>query len=392
MISKSLFIASLILLLAGCQTLGTRAGNGDAVVQHASSTLSENQLLDVWIELFESGPIPTDGKASAGITPEIRKAEGRFIPVHLKNTLQSSGYWGAVRVVPQNTQGGELLVRGKILASDGGKLELQIQAYDSRGESWLNQTYSAEIDAEAGAYDNLSIGKYDAFQALYNTIANDLAQTRNGLSDPELAAIRRVAELRFASNLAPQVFEERLTAEGGKYASKGQPVTDDPMLRRIRAIRERDFMLIDTLNDHYNLFYRDMWEPYGNWRRFRAEEAARLKQIEREALTRKLIGIGAVLGAIALSTQGNRGINTSLTRSMLLLGGAYVAKTGFDKDSEKQIHVDAIEELGLSFESEIAPIVVEVDGNTHQLTGSAEAQYARWRGLLQRIYASENSL
>ena len=33
--------------------------------------------------------------------------------------------------------------------------------------------------------------------------------------------------------------------------------------------------------------------------------------------------------------------------------------------------------------------VVEVEGETHKLTGSAEAQYTQWRALLKRIYISE---
>jgi hypothetical protein len=37
-------------------------------------------------------------------------------------------------------------------------------------------------------------------------------------------------------------------------------------------------------------------------------------------------------------------------------------------------------------------MVVEVEGEVHELTGSAEVQYARWRALLKRIYASETGL
>jgi len=76
----------------------------------------------------------------------------------------------------------------------------------------------------------------------------------------------------------------------------------------------------------------------------------------------------------------------------MLVGGAYAVKTGFDKDSEATIHRDAIEELGESFASESQPMVVDVEGETHKLTGSAEAQYAEWRTLLRKIYASETGL
>jgi hypothetical protein len=53
---------------------------------------------------------------------------------------------------------------------------------------------------------------------------------------------------------------------------------------------------------------------------------------------------------------------------------------------------EAIEELGSSFASEARPLVVEVEGQTHELTGSAEAQFAKWRVLLRRIYAAETGL
>ena len=76
----------------------------------------------------------------------------------------------------------------------------------------------------------------------------------------------------------------------------------------------------------------------------------------------------------------------------MVIGGMYAIKTGFDKDSETEIHRDAIEELGQSFSSEAQPLVVEVEGETHELTGSAEAQYAQWRGLLKRVYTMETGL
>ena len=76
----------------------------------------------------------------------------------------------------------------------------------------------------------------------------------------------------------------------------------------------------------------------------------------------------------------------------MIVGGAYAVKTGFDKASEATIHRDAIKELGESFASETRPLVVEVEGETHQLTGSAEEQYSKWRALLKQIYASETGL
>ena len=59
----------------------------------------------------------------------------------------------------------------------------------------------------------------------------------------------------------------------------------------------------------------------------------------------------------------------------LALGGAAAIKSGMNKRSEAGIHRDTIEELGLSFSSEAQPLVVDVEGETHKLTGSAPASF-----------------
>jgi hypothetical protein len=107
-----------------------------------------------------------------------------------------------------------------------------------------------------------------------------------------------------------------------------------------------------------------------------------------------LLGVAAIAGAIALEalTDGRGRQSTSTLRNVMVLGGAYAVKTGFDMDSETTIHREAIEELGDSFSSETKPLVVDVEGEIHQLTGSAEVQYTKWRALLRRIYASETGL
>ena len=161
------------------------------------------------------------------------------------------------------------------------------------------------------------------------------------------------------------------------------------MYQRVLAIRDRDFLLIDTLNGHIDNFSREMETPYNEWRKARSEEAAALRKVESDAMKRKLIGVAAILGAIALEATNNGGYNSSVLSQSMILGGAYAIKTGFDKDSESAIHRDSIIELDESFSSEARPLVVEVEGETHELTGSAEAQYTQWRALLRRIYISE---
>ena len=380
-------------LLGGCSALGpTQDVKGPVPLNKAITEVPEHQLLDVWIELFDPGELPEDEDEVMGLSMDIREAEARYMPEQLRTTMETTGHWGAVRVVPQDTTGGELLVQGEILKSDGEELVLRITASDASGHEWFNRSYEEEI--REGVYKARSLIRnpptQDVFQSLYNTIANDLAEFRRTLTAKEIATIRQVAELRFAADLSPEAFGGDLQVDDkGRYTVMHLPAADDPMYQRVLAIRDRDFLLIDTLNGHIDNFSREMETPYNEWRKARSEEAAALRKVESDAMTRKLIGVAAILGAIALEATNNGGYNSSILRDSLVLGGAYAIKTGFDKDSETDIHRDSIIELDESFSSEARPLVVEVEGETHELTGSAEAQYTQWRALLRRIYISE---
>jgi hypothetical protein len=280
-----------------------------------------------------------------------------------------------------------------VLASDGEQLELRISAADASGVRWFERVYTAGTTPDAYAQPEGS-GR-EVFQALYNAIANDLAEYRNGLSVQRIATIRRIAALRFADDLAPDAFAGYLEQDDeGTYSIARLPSAADPMVKRVDAIRERDFMLVDTLNGHFDNFHANMREPYFQWRKSRLEELEAMRVIQRDARNRKLLGAAAIVGAIAIEVLGGDSTraSTGTLRNVMVVGGAYAVKTGFDKAAEARIHEDAIEELGESFAAESQPLIVEVEGETHQLTGSAEAQYAAWRALLRRIYASETGL
>jgi len=388
-----LLLTIVFTLLGGCSALGpTHDVKGPVPLNKAVAEVPENQLLDVWIELFDPGELPEDEDEAMGLSMDIRDAEARYIPEQLRTTMESTGHWGAVRVVPQQTTGAELLVKGTIIASDGEELALRIRALDASGREWFDRAYEEELIE--GVYKARGLIRnppsQDVFQSLYNTIANDLAEFRRTLTAGEIETIRQVAELRFAADLSPESFADDLQVDkNGHYTVVHLPAADDPMYQRVLAIRDRDFLLIDTLNGHFDNFCREMDTPYNEWRKARSEEAAALRKVERDALQRKLIGVAAILGAIALEATNNGNYSSSVLRDSLVLGGAYAIKTGFDKDSETDIHRDAIIELDESFSTEARPLVVEVEGETHELTGSAEAQYAQWRALLRRIYVSE---
>jgi len=381
-------------MLTGCQTMNARIDASEpAPLITPGAELPESALLDVGIEVFAPGPLDDVDEGERDLVAEIRKAEARFVPVHLKHTLERSGYWGAVRVVPQGGAGVDVVVSGEIQRSDGEVLSLRMTAIDASGRQWFDHSYETEV--AAGFYRGNERRVNDAFQALYNQAANDLATYRARMPPREVSDLRRVTELRFAAEFAPDAFGAHVTRDAeGRYRVVRLPARDDPMLQRVRTLRDRDHLLVDTVSAYYDQFYDEMWQPYESWRKSHSEEAAALRQAEQEATTQKLLGAAVILGALVLGAKSDNdsGWNNSTLRNTMVYGGAMALKSGFDKSGETVIYRDAIRELGASFEAEVQPMVVDVDGQTVELTGSAETQYASWRRLLKDIHATETGM
>jgi hypothetical protein len=225
-------------------------------------------VLDVGVALFDPGI--SELNDDEPVYPEVRRAEATFIAKELSKTLQEVGVWGAVRVVPDDQQFTDVLVSGTILHSDGEKLTLQVNVTDARGVTWINKTYSGTTSKYA--YEGRTAGHKDPFLMVYRNIANDMLALFQGLSSKERLAVRQVAELRFARNFAADAFEDYLSIDKrGQYQIVRLPAENDPMLERVRSIRERDLLFVDTLQEYYDGFNGQMQDPYQEWRKLTYE-------------------------------------------------------------------------------------------------------------------------
>lgn len=387
---RALLACWAVLLLATALPAAAAVQTTHAI--QAQTEIPEKQLLDVAIEVFDPGlpdeTVPTFKQQEDGVFEEVRNSEARYLPFHLKDTLQATGQWGAVRVVPAGMSNVELTIRGQILKSNGKNLVVTVQAVDATSKVWFDNKYKAEADIEAYLPDQLDIA--DPFQALYNTIANDLLTARNKLKPGSIETIREVAELKFAADLAPDAFADYLeTNRKGRQKIERLPAAGDPMIARIAEIRERDYMFVDTLNEHYAQFCTRMDRPYDDWRAFSFEEQVALQELRRAARMRKIMGALAIFGAVI--AQVDTGIEAA-ARDAAIIGGTMAIQSGIAKGKEAKMHAQALRELGVSFEAEVAPMVLEVRGQTLRLAGSAETQYSSWRELLTEIYAEELGL
>lgn len=380
------FAAMVLVTIVGCATSRTVQYETIDAIQ-AETEVAEVALLDVGILLFDPG-VPEDQEEADGfVFPDVRRAEARFMPYHLKKTLEGTGHWGSVWVLPERSNAVDLIVFGRVEHSDGLEVKLRIGAWDATGREWLNELYKSRVPEKAySKYRDLT---QDPYQNIYNDIVNDLLAAREKLSEKKLGAIRQVAELRFAADLVPSAFGSHLEEDDGEYSIRRLPAEDDPMLARMRAVREREYTFVDTLNEYYASLYYEMSPPYEDWRKMSREETISYRELKRSARMRQLLGLAAILGAVAYEAGG--GGNSAITNTAIL-GGIEGIRSGFGKSTEAKLHGESLKELGLSFEAETEPLLIEVEGQTRRLTGTAEEKYQEWRRLLREIFASETGL
>ena len=373
--------------LSACATHTVKTTSYTPVVRD-SQGVPEDLLLDVGVAMFDPGLDELDGDQEELTNHQVRVAESRYAPYLLAETLQRSANWGIVRLMPNHSSPMDVYITGTILESNGESMSMRVHVADSTGKDWYTKVYDQEISQFS--YDPSQRQQSDPFQILYNNIANDLlVWKKNNITDEEVVEIRTISEILFARRFSPDVFDPYLTSSrNGIYQINSLPADSDPVLERIRDIRERDFMFIDTVQDYYATYVRQMRLPYDSWREQSYHETITLRELEASAKRRFIAGAVAVVGGLAAATQGSN-YATQAGGAFGVGAGAYLIRSGFDKRAEARIHMEALEELGQSLEDEVAPQVINLDDRTITLTGSVEEQYEQWREILADLYAAE---
>jgi hypothetical protein len=387
-----LFVAALTPVgLFGCASGPVKQVVEPTVAIHADRALPEAALLDVGIQVFETAAISAEAAREQSTDPKILEAEARFIPFHLKKTLQETGQWGAVRVVPARAEEVDVNVSGKLLESNGEKLRVEIKVVDATGREWFHNEYTAQ--ATEKSYEALDRKQdRDPYQDLYNQVANDMLAYRQLLNASDVSAIRQVALLKFARNVVPYAFGSYLVQDRDKILKVSRlPAENDPMFERVNQIRAREYMFIDTVNIYYGNLYDDMRQPYGQWRRTYLQELNQKRELERQVWERRALGAAAIIGAAVIGGNSNSG-GSAAARNVLIIGGYEIIRSSGQLASDARVHEAALKELGVSFKGDVAPVLDEVEGRTLKLSGSVDAQYAEWRRTLRELFAAETGL
>ena len=384
-------IISLIVIIAinySASIIGATVNYDNVKLNRAEIELKQEELISVGILIFDPN-VPEGDSTKTLVFPDIRKAEARYFPYHLKNTLEESGYWGGIWVLPDSTKSTDLVITGRIDKSDGYDVTMRVGAWDISGKKWIDKSYSARI--AGSAYSKTRDLTQDPYQSVFNQIANDLLEIKNKLSSTYLKRVNEIGDLRFASELLPGVYNDYLIQEDktGIFEPIRLPSSEDQMMIRIKEVKERELLLLDTLNEYYAQLYQELSVPYGEWRRANRQNAITYEDLKRSAKKRQILGAVALIGGLMVDSDSNTG---RYAQQGLMMGGIQAVQTGFAKASEAKIYRNSMEEGASVLNATAEGLVIEVEGQTLRLSGNAQEMFSGWKQLLAQIYSEETGL
>ena len=365
---ECLVVLFLISLMGGCQTVSDPGVVGSDSIATISEpvravpvTLDQSTggttapLLNVSIALFEN-------RSNAATQSEARliEAEKHYFSMQLKEVLDQSGYWGAVRVVPSAESTAELGCEGHIKDAHAARLHLQIRCVDASGEIWFDE--SMRHEAEASDYLDDALAKTDPFSPLFFRVANALSERLKRQSSGVLIDLQAVALMRYGVELAPATFLSYIGSTEDRYVLLGYPAEDDPMLRRIERIRDSEFSFVDAVDEAYAEIMQKMVGPYHIWRQY---------QFEFEDYNQAL------------------GATDRVGRQQLAFDYEALLRA-YRRYQDFRQNQDELEEMADSLNRSLAPTLAEVEGRVVELSGSLSDQYRMWRSVLRNLYLEES--
>lgn len=350
-----------ILLLAGCNATPVERLISPNLPDPLNAELDiandpPSVALNVGVQVFEVAVDP--GGSRLGAEKQVRSVEQRYLPYQLKKTLDRSGYWGAVRVMPRQDLSAELNISGRLLRSDGVVLSFSLRAVDASGNVWLDRIY--EDTATFDDYAKDPDFHDDPFQDLYNSAANDLAEVLERKSGEDLNTLLNIATVVYGRELSEEAFGGYLRESEAGLELVGLPALNDPAFERIQRIRESEYLFADSIDAHYESLQRQLGQTYAWWRHYSHE----------------LI-------------MGNRRLETVDATRGATRGSWYSLERVYKTYQESKMNEDALRELTESFDRETEPTVTEISGKVVQLNGTLDFQMDEWRRLLRQAWEQD---
>lgn len=395
-----IYMLVLMHVLSGCaNTQSTKSDGEFQAGPQLSSSFDEETTeisyngpkLDVIIPAFSPGlSEDAENYEKEGVWPELRRAEANRFAYQLKQALDDTGKFGAVRVTPNNTASGDLYVLGEIIESNGEDVEFDLTLVDVSGKEWLDETIKHEVSE--GFYKNPRNEGKDAYAPAFEEAAVEIVEALLDEDIADLADLKNIADLRFGASFNDEAFVEHLDTNSKPIQLVSMPSDADPLYQRVQSVRVREQLFIDNLQPNYSNFSAQMEDSYLVWQKASFTET----QLQKEAKTKGLLklagGVLLIAAAVAAAASGSSydgNIGNEVAAVAAGIGGAALISSGITSREEAKFHQDAINELGESANLEMSPQVIQFEEETVELTGDMNEQFQQWRTFMARMYELE---
>lgn len=383
---KKLISLGLLFLIVSCATTPSITTMSYEELEIEGANLSNK--LDINIVEFNPGLLKNDDiSREAGIWPELRRAEARRFPVKLSKTLNETNAFAAVSVTTNSEYISDVVITGKIVESNGEDVHISITAIDSTGYKLINQKIYKHRTSEY-FYQNIRNKDLDPFDPVYRAIAADLI---NKLSDRNLNDIELITDLRFAKNLNEEQFYDSLEYSNNRYQLGFIPASNDPMFLRSQNVQLKDLAFRNEMQKYYINFSDDMDESYRIWQQAALEASKSKREAEAAAAAKAFVGVLMVAAAASSAGSSDDYYDYNYGAIAAATVGSALLVSAVGDSQEAKVHENTINEISQSYDGEIAPKVVEMEGLQVKLEGNIEDQFSQWQMVLGDIYESESS-
>ena len=358
---------------------------------HTYSALKTSTKLNVIVPIFDPN-IPTnpDDYAKLGIWPEVRNTEAKLFSVRLRDSLQATGAFGAVRTAPTDEAIAELYVKGKIIESNSEDIELEITLTDISNTSWYRPSKSFKYRVNEYSLTSARSQGNDPYAPIYKAITEDIVAQLSRKRERTLVRLQQTSGMVLARSYSDETFGKYIReTRSGKVRVRDLPADNDPKFERVQQLRAREEIFIDELQNHYQVFASDVGESYLSWQQDSFPEAKEYREARRQVRRERGLGIASAVAAVVLATQGG---NNDAVRAGAIAGG--IAAGGliyksFRTRADSKIHFEQLKESGQTLDLELGPKNIAFEDKTAELTGTAAEQFQQHRDYLQEWYADE---
>ena len=171
--------------------------------------------------------------------------------------------------------------------------------------------------------------------------------------------------LRYGNRLAPSAFDEYLDIDAdGAVTVLRLPSRDDPMVDRIRRIRETEYVITDAVDAKFRELHADIESVYGLWREYRRKTT----ENERQNAER----------AVATFSSAPRGSYEDLLNQ-------------YENFRYARVTTQEQDRLAVAFDNEVGPTVRAMEIRVAELETWVARKYLEWNRLLEELFDVETS-